>query len=68
MNSAGQEPAPRPSSKRPPEAADKVTACLASTAGCRKASHNTRCPIVSRSVLAATQLAIPIASQMFSAG
>ena len=68
MNSAGQEPEPRPSSNLPSEASDSVTACLASTAGWRNASQSTKWPIRSRSVLAATQVATLIASQMFSSG
>ena len=61
-SSPGTEPKPRPSSNRPPEALSRVTAWRASTAGCRRASHNTRCPTTSRSVCAATQVAVVIAS------
>src|SRR6476646_6223492 len=63
-SSSGIGPEPRPSSKRPPDASAKVVACLASTAGWRNASHSTRWPSLSRSVLAATHVATVMASQI----
>ena len=63
-SSAGIEPEPMPSSKRPPEAWSSDLACSASIAGWRRESHNTRWPTLSVVVWASTQPAIDIASHM----
>src|SRR5258708_1321750 len=59
---SGTEPRPRPRAWRPPEAWLTDPASRASTAGSRNEAHSTSEPTLSRSVCAASQVLVTIAS------
>ena len=61
-NSTGFQPAPRPSTRRPPEISSTVAACLASMNGWWNAVAATSGPIATRSVASARPASVVQAS------